>query len=66
MLVHRVATKREAGDRGCGTVVKAKDSAPRRNDYATTAVACHSSSTARLDTLAEFCVQELTRRGLRD
>ncbi|MDE0025007.1 MAG: hypothetical protein OXP69_11415 [Spirochaetaceae bacterium] len=25
-----------------------------------------ATSTARLDTLAEFCVQELTRRGLRD
>lgn len=24
-----------------------------------------ATSTARLDTLAEFCVQELTRRGLR-
>lgn len=25
-----------------------------------------TTSTARLDTLAEFCIQELTRRGLRD
>ena len=34
--------------------------------YRTAVTEDRTTSTARLDTLAEFCVQELTRRGLRD
>ena len=34
--------------------------------YRTAITEERTTSTARLDTLAEFCVQELTRRGLRD
>ena len=34
--------------------------------YRTAVTEDKTTSTARLDTLAEYCVQELTQRGLRD